>query len=329
MRTMSASRRAVLAGLGAVAGTAALPLAARAATPLAFQLDWKFNAQFAGLFMAQHAGDYAAAGLDVAIREWTDGVNVVDSVATGAADLGCAEQNLIIAAQAAGAPVRAVATMFQASPYGLMTRADAPLTSLQDLRGKRVGVHVDGVKVMALVKGVNGFDDIEVVEIPYADKFDRVLSGEFAAVQCYVIDEPIGVAARYGAAPSVLKLSDYGFVSTAQTIVASDRLLADRPEAVRAFLTATFAGWQAALADKEAAARIIVDSFVAEGSPYKDVAYQTETLRLLEPYVLGSGVAIGVIDPEAWAAAARLMAEYGIVEALPDLDASLAEGFYG
>jgi ABC-type nitrate/sulfonate/bicarbonate transport system substrate-binding protein len=214
-----------------------------------------------------------------------------------------------------------------------MAPPDRSLSALDDLLGESVGVHVDGVKVMALVKGVNGLaaDAFEVVEIPYADKFARAASGDLYAVQCYVIDEPIGVAAETGARPAVMKLSDHGFVSTAQTVFASERVLADKPEAVRAFLSATFEGWRRALADKQAAAEVTVERFVPQGSVYKDVPYQVEVLRLLEPYVLGEGdmQSIGRIDPARWALAARQMADYGIVDALPDLDASLAPGFYG
>lgn len=328
------SRRTVMAGGAAALAAPFVPGGrARAATRVAFQLDWKFNAQFAGLFVAEADGLYEEAGLDVTVSEWKDGLNVADEVASGRADLGCAEQNLIIGARADGAPVKALATMFQASPYGLMAPPGRPLASLDDLLGESVGVHVDGVKVMALVKGVNGLaaDAFAVEEIPYADKFGRAVSGELYAVQCYVIDEPIGVAAEYGEAPAVMKLSDHGFVSTAQTIFASERVLAERPEAVRAFLAATFEGWRRALSDKEAAATVTVDRFVPEGSPYKDVPYQVEVLRLLEPYVLGGGgmAEIGVIDVGMWEKAARQMAEYGIVPALPDLPETLAPGFYG
>lgn len=325
------NRRRAVGAAAAILVAPHLTRSASAAETVRFQLDWKFNAQFAGLFVAQGTGLYAKAGIAPTLLPWEDNVDVVSDVAAGKVEFGCAEQNLIIAAQARGAPVRAVATMFQASPYGLMTTPDRTLGSLQDLAGKRVGVHVDGVKVLALVSGVNKIPGIEVVEIPYGDKYERVRKGELHAVQCYVIDEPIGINAQYGAPPKVLKLSDYGFVSTAQTIVASEKLLADKPELVRAFLKATFDGWRATLADKPAAARLVVEQFVPAGSKYKDLAYQTETIQLLEPYVLGKGglERIGVIDPEAWKSAARLMQEYGIVSTLPDLDRSLAQGFLG
>jgi ABC-type nitrate/sulfonate/bicarbonate transport system substrate-binding protein len=297
-------------------------------TNMTFQLDWRFNAQFAGIFLAARSGAFADAGVAMSIKPWEDGVNAVMDVAEGRADFACAEQNLIIAAQAAGAPIKAVATMFQASPYGLMAPPGSDLSSLMVLKGMEVGVHVDGVKVMALVKGVNAIDDINVTEIGYADKWQRAAAGEFAAVQCYVIDEPIGVATNFNVTPEVLRLSDFGLQSTAQTIVVSDDTLATKGDLVTGVLGALFAGWEEALADKAAAATIIVNEFVPEGSVYKDVAYQTRTLELLEPYVLVDGRPIGVIDPDVWADAANLMLDYGIVSALPELNTTLAVEFF-
>jgi ABC-type nitrate/sulfonate/bicarbonate transport system substrate-binding protein len=79
-------------------------------TNMTFQLDWKYNAQFSGVFLADHMGYFKEAGVDMTIKQWEDGVNVVLDVAEGRADFACVEQNLIIAAQAEGLPVRAVAT---------------------------------------------------------------------------------------------------------------------------------------------------------------------------------------------------------------------------
>ena len=142
--------------------------------------------------------------------------------------------------------------------------------------------------------------------------------------------EPIGVETTYGIEPTVLRLSEYGVVSYAQTIVANDRLLADHPDAVKAFLGATFAGWTKALADIPAAAEIVVDRFVAPDSKYRDLPYQTRSLELIADYVLlNVGLeGIGSIDPAAWSKASDLMVRYGIIDQAPDLEAFLATGFW-
>ena len=328
-------RRLMATSLAAIAvstaGSRWAPVSA-AATQLTMQLDWFFNVQFAGVFLAEDSGLYRDAGLDVAIKPWADGVDVPQLVAADTMALGCGEQNIVLAAQAAGAPIKAVATMFQASPSGLMTHPENGIASLDDLRGKKVGMHIDGIRVMNLVKGVNGIadDEIAIIEIPYEGKFDRVLDGEFAAVQCYVVDEPIGVEAAFGVEPTVLRFSDYGFTSYAQVIIANDQLLATHPDAVRAFLAATFAGWSQALADIPAAAELVAGQYAADGSKYRDVAYQARSLELIGDYVrlnVGSD-GIGVIDPATWTEASELMANYGIIDVSPSPKASLAAGFW-
>ncbi|MBD0336080.1 MAG: ABC transporter substrate-binding protein [Cyanobacteria bacterium Co-bin13] len=339
---MVLSRRSLLKyssllGLGATAN-ALLPtlskssLKASAAMPLTMQLDWKFNVQFAGPLMADHQGLYADKGLAVTLKPWESGMVLPEVVAADPMTIGCAEQNLILSAQAAGAPIRAIATMFQASPLALMSLPESNITSLQDLVGKQVGVHVDGLQVMELVKGVSGLaaDALEVTEIPYETKYDLLLSGEMAAIQCYAVDEPIGFKAKTGIEPRVLNLSDYGYEAYAQVIFAHADLLAQEPEAVKQFLAATFAGWQKTLEDIPGAAQMVVDSYVEPGSKYEDLAYQTDSLMLVADYML-MGIEpaeLGMISSDRWSRMAERFAEYKIIDQAPALAESLASGFW-
>ena len=299
--------------------------------PLTMQLDWKFNVQFAGLLLADNANLYASENLAVELLPWESGIVVPDVVAANPMVMGCAEQNLILAAQAAGAPIQAVATMFQASPLALMT-LPGDVLSLEDLVGKKVGMHVDGLAVMELVQGVNDLPEgaIEVVEIPYESKYDKLLSGEFAAIQCYAVDEPIGFESTYGIAPAVLNLADYGYEAYAQVIVAHSDLIETAPEQVSGFLKATFGGWSMTLDDMSAAAETVVASYVEPGSKYEDVIYQTRSLELIAEYMmLGiEPAALGTIDGDRWMRMAERFAAYGIIETAPSLADSLTTDFW-
>lgn len=300
---------------------------------LTMQLDWKFNVQFAGLLIADYLGLYSDKGLDVAIQPWESGMVVPETVQSTAMMIGCAEQNLISQAQAEGAPLKALATMFQASPYALMTMPDSGLTTLQDLIGQTVGVHVDGLKVMELVKGVNGIEPgaIEVLEIPYEDKIGRLVRGELAALQCYAVDEPIAFANEVGQEPLLMPMDAYGYEAYAQTFFTTDALLAEHSEMVKTFLEASFEGWQAALADIPGTASIVAENYAEPGSKYTDVAYQTRSIELCADYVL-RGIApeqLGAIDSDRWMLAANRMAEYGIISAAPSLDMALDLSLWG
>jgi NitT/TauT family transport system substrate-binding protein len=301
--------------------------AATANPDLTMQLDWLFNVQFAGLLLADHLGLYAQKGLNVAIKPWESDMVVPDTVSNTPLMIGCSEQNLILEAQAKGAPLKAIATMFQASPYALMSMPDSGIAQLCDLVGKRVGIHVDGLKVMELVKGVNGLspDQIEVVEIPYEDKLERLISGEFAAIQCYAVDEPIGFTQKVGQAPILLPMDSYGYKAYAQVFFTTNSLLDQYPDQVQAFLSASFEGWKMALMDIPGTARLIAERYVTADSKYTDVDYQTQSLQLVADYITRgiTSAQIGQISPEQWMQTADLMAQYGIIDAAPSPQVSL------
>jgi NitT/TauT family transport system substrate-binding protein len=313
-------------------GLAIAPHSQAAELSMTMQLDWKFNVQFAGLLMADHLGLYRKKGLNVVIKPWKDDMVVPDEVAANPMMVGCSEQNLILEAQAKGAPLKAVATMMQASPYALMAMPQSGITKLSDLVGKKVGVHVDGLKIMELVKGVSGLqpNDIEVVEIEYDNKADRLISGEFAAIQCYAVDEPIPFAKRIGQQPTLLALDEYGYKAYAQVFLATNDLLTQHPKMVKRFLQASFEGWKRAISDIPSAARIVAEKYAEPGSKYTDVAYQQQSLELVSQYILkGITIAeIGKIVPEQWQKTTDLMAQYGIIETNSDMHSSLDLSFW-
>lgn len=336
---MALSRRQMIKytgilGLGAAASNllSSSASARDTAVSLTMQLDWKFNVQFAGLLMADHLGLYKDGGLEVALKPWESGMVVPAEVAADPTVIGCAEQNLILSAQAEGAPIQAIATMLQASPLALMVLPDSGISALSDLVGKKVGVHVDGLQVMELVQGVSGLapGEIEVLEIPYENKYDRLQSGELAAIQCYAVDEPIGFKAVSGIEPGIINLSDYGYEAYAQVIFAHTDLLAAEPEAVRRFLAATFSGWQQVLNDIPAGAQMVVDHYVEPGSKYKDLNYQIDSLELVADYMLLNieTAALGTIEMDRWTLMAQRFADYRIIDAAPDPQLSYTPDFW-
>jgi len=291
------------------------------------QLDWLYNVQFAGLLLADHLGLYKQAGVSVALKPWESDMVVPDVVAANPLTIGCSEQNLILEAQSKGAPLKAIATMFQASPYALMLMPNSQAQTIRDLVGKKVGIHEDGLKIMQLVQGVNGLkpDDIEVVEIPYENKLERLISGEFDAMQCYAVDEPIGFAQKVGKPPVLMPMDQFGYRAYAQVFFAPTPLLQQHPEQVKSFLWASFSGWKLALANIPATAKLVAETYAAKDGKYTDVEYQQKSLELVGQYVMRGirPTEIGRILPEQWQQTANLMAQYDIIDGIPNPEDSL------
>jgi ABC-type nitrate/sulfonate/bicarbonate transport system substrate-binding protein len=297
-------------------------------TELTLQLDWKYNVQFAGVLLADYYQLYTREGLKINIQPWDFGVNLLDIVAENPTIMGCAEQDVILAAQATGKPIKAVATMFQTSPLGLMSMPDNNIASLHDLVGKKVGVHADTQKVMDLVMGYSQLssDEIEVVNISLDEKYDKLLTGEVDAVQCYLVDEPIGFAYQTGIEPNVIRLSDYGYDAYVQTIFAHNSLLEMQREQVQAFLKATFQGWKLALENIPEAAKIVVENYVNPKSKYNNLDYQTQSLELISEYITqGESLdqPLGLISPERWQSMSERLLQYNIIKNVPKLSDSV------
>ena len=89
-RRFSPDRRALLAGAGALAATAALVGCQRAEAPvdeegrvrLRFATDWRAQAEHGGFYQALASGAYARRGLNVQIMQGGPGVNVPQLLAS-------------------------------------------------------------------------------------------------------------------------------------------------------------------------------------------------------------------------------------------------------
>jgi len=224
--------------------------------------------------------------------------------------------------------VAAIATMLQASPLALMSLPETALNDLRQLPGKRIGIHSDGRKALELVLAQHQMDlrQLDLIEIPYRDKHQRLIDGEFDAVQCYALDEPLVLARRLGQSPNLLTFSDYGFDAYSQVIFAPTRLLLEQPQTVHRFLVATFAGWRWALGHPSQTARLLVERYVEPD--YQDVGYQTESLKNIAKYVERNGQGIGKISPDRWRQSAQQLAEAGLISRLPVLETSIDLSFW-
>lgn len=136
---------------------------------LALQLDWKPNAQFAGILLAHHLGWYQRAGIDLTIVPGDMNRNPVDALLEADNVIVSADDQLVIQARAAGQRLKAIAAMRQFSAFGWLMLEESPIQQIQDLHGKRVGVHGDGQLALDITLAHFGMsrDDLEVVHLGF------------------------------------------------------------------------------------------------------------------------------------------------------------------
>ena len=174
-----------------------------------------------------------AAGYRVVWTEFPSGPPLLEALNVGAIDFGNTGEAPPIFAQAAGAPIQYVAYEPPA-PKGeaILVPKDSKLTSVTDLRGKKValnkGSNVHYLLVKALEKAGVKYSEVEPVFLAPADAraaFER------GAVDAWVIWDPFQAAAE--AASGARTLADgTGIVSNYQFYFSSKKFIESDPKIV-------------------------------------------------------------------------------------------------
>jgi NitT/TauT family transport system substrate-binding protein len=288
---------------------AAFASAAGQGTPLTVQLDWKPTAQFAGLLAAKEQGYYAAEGLDVSIVPPDDAMQTVPFAAAHPNWIGVTEADVLMVEIAKGEHVKAFATMMQTTPFALITLKSSGLTTIKNLKGKRIGLYGDGQKAIDVLLKFNGMtrNDVTLVDIPYTT--DALVQGKVDAQQGYIVEEAVALEMAHHPV-NVIPMSENGYVSYAELLFASDGLLHDHPDQLVKFLRATSKGWDYAAAHIDETAKIIVERY----SPDRSFAEQRAELEKVLPLVHAEGGRFGEMKPETWARSLAMYEQFQLAD---------------
>jgi NitT/TauT family transport system substrate-binding protein len=247
------------AALAALAGCKAREDRPAGLTRIRFATDWRAQAEHGGFYQAVATGEYAKRGLDVSIVPGGPGVNVPQMVATGAVDLGMGSNSFIVLNLAKEKiPVKAVAAFFQKDPQVLMAHPDPAVKSIADLKGRPFLLADASINAFWVwLKAKYGFTDAQVRKYNYNS--GPFIANPQAVQQGYLTSEPYTIEKEAGFKPTVFLLADEGYPSYATMALASDKMIAEKPDVVRRFVEASAAGWKAYIeGDASAANRMIL-----------------------------------------------------------------------
>ncbi|MFC3070962.1 ABC transporter substrate-binding protein [Phenylobacterium soli] len=245
---MKALRPALLAAIGLLA--ACSPQKKEAApgpgqrTAIRFATDWRAEAEHGGFYEALAEGEYAKRGLDVTLIQGGPGVNVSQLVASGAVEMGDGSNSFLVMNLARQkVPVKAVAAFMQKDPQVLIVHPDQGINSIADLRGHPILLSDAAIgDFWVWLKAKFGFKDEQVRK--YTFNSAPFLADKRVAQQGYLTSEPYTIEKQSGLRPKVFLLADEGYPGYAAMVLASDKLIASNPAAVKAFVEASAKGWR-------------------------------------------------------------------------------------
>jgi NitT/TauT family transport system substrate-binding protein len=324
---MVISRRAVVGG---IAG-AAVWRPARAAEQMTYLLPAPASLPaFVPFQLAQKRGYFAANGLTVTFQTGRGGPDVAKQVGAGNAELGGGVGETSMIVRPNGLPIRAVALLGQRPLFELVMRKAANVKTLQDLRGKKIGVSSyqdTGYYALLAVLAANGIKrtELEIQQVGFAGVTDLMiaqsLDGIMAVPEWPDAIESAGVALDYFP-------TDRIFPAMAQAIMASDKIVKEKPELVRGCVKAVLQAVRDCIADPAASTRDYVTA-VPQHAGKEDQIERILRRYVTEVYHTEPPSALGRFDPERMRTVQKFYLDNNIIQTAIPIEDLYTNEFIG
>jgi NitT/TauT family transport system substrate-binding protein len=317
MPTRLACIRALLAALllsaAPTAGVAAELLRVGKSVPEAFS--------FVPLDVGMRVGLFRKYGVEIEASALAGGAKLQQALAADSLDIGLGSGPEMSAIQK-GSPVKAVAAMAGAPRLlALLVRPDGSVKSVADLKGRKIAVTTVNSLTASLVSELSrqqgwGPDGIEVTPL-------GATAGQFAALKTNQIDGLVADIATLlqaeanGSGKILFRFDDLVKDFHIHVIFATNKLIAQRPDALRSFLEAWFETIAFMRADKARTVEIAKDIISV------DPAITARTYDELMPMFSADGK----FNPKAMAVLSRSYVDLKILPIEPDMSKFYTEEF--
>lgn len=287
---------------------------AQTLAPVTMQLNWHAQADFGGYFTAKAEGIYERHGLDVTLKQGGPQLNIHQLLAAGQVDfvMGTSVRTLMIRNQ--GVPIVAVAAFYQIDPVTIMVHEGSGIETPADLKGKPIYLPgIARINYWNWLKRKYGLEDQQIR--PYDPSFRALALDKSAASQGYLTEDGFAFK-KLGMSGKSMLLANYGWVPYSSTLDTTDKLIAEKPKVVEAFVKATAEGYRRYLQDPAAAHALIKKYNPQMDEEQMKYAYSVITGRgLVDP---GKGVKVGSMTDARWEQTFKVLSESGML--VPDFD---------
>jgi NitT/TauT family transport system substrate-binding protein len=301
----------------ATTAPSAVATAEPSAAPTALSVGLGFipSVQFAPFYLADQAGYYAEAGLDVEFHNKID-PDLITLVGQGAVDIGLADGTSVIPAVSQGIPIRYVATVYGRFPSVVFAKASSGIAAPADLAGRKLGIPgrfgSSWIMLQALLASADLTpDDLEIVEYPDFGQGAAVSQGAVDAATGFANNEPVQLELT-GEEVTVLRVDEITPLP-GNGLIVGQGVLDAKSDAVAAFIAATLRAMEEISQDPEVgleAALTAVPELAATRET--QAAILDATIEVWRgPVQAARG--LGAIEPSDWETSVEYMTGLGLV----------------
>jgi len=274
---------------------------------------------FGPIRLAQGKGYFREAGLTVNFATGRGGVDVAKQVGAGNVPLGGIVADAPIVVRQNGVPVKIVCLFGGKGFMQLVVRADSGIQKPADLKGKTITVMSFQDTTFYALLGLLASagltkDDVDIQSAGPVGVWQMVATGK--SVGMAGVPDWIPPVEAAGVAIKVLPTDEF-FPHMAQAIAASDQIIKDKPDLVRAFVKAALHGMKDIMDDLDGAAVDFV-KFVPEWTGKEGQV--KEAFAYYDKLIYPGQKQLGAVDPERVAKLQDFYLKAGIIEKKSPVD---------
>jgi NitT/TauT family transport system substrate-binding protein len=277
-------------------------VSAKADDKVKFVLDW-FPAGYIGFaHIGLKQGFFKEEGLDVAIEIGRGGSDAVARVAAGSDDFGAASlSSLMNAAANAPMPAKAVLAIYSKSPDAIVARVGTGIDTIKDLDKKSLATATfsGSNQVWPVIAKNNNLDPdhVQFLKVDNNALGPMLAAGKVDAVISWVTSVPLysKLADSAGVKLKTIPWSEFGLSGYNWSLLASDKIIKERPEVAKKFVRAFKKSVEFALAHPDQAGKDVHD--LAPDTDATTNAVEIEAMRPLVENEISKRTGFGVFDP--------------------------------
>lgn len=286
------------------------------------QLKWHHQTQFAGHYVADSKGFYRREGLAPQNRPWKVGApSPIDQVTSRAATFGITSQTEFLVAREKGAPIVAIAAVYQKSPVGFFALKTSGIKHPRDFVGKSIAfAPTHEIHLKAMLRRLR-VDMTTLRRVSYGFDLTPFYWGKVAIWGGYIMNQPVD-ARLAGYEVTIIFPDDYGVHAYDDILFTSEELIRRNPALVERWLRATLQGWRYAIEHPEEATDITL-----KVDPTLKREKQLAMLLASIPLIYTSQFPVGWMTRKVWEEASQILVDQKVLSRPPTLETAYTTRF--
>ena len=256
---------------------------------VSLQLHWKYQFEFAGFIAAKEKGFYKEAGLDVELKEYTFGQNIINDITNKKSTYGIYNSNILVE-YLKKEPIQLISSYFKRSALVLITKPEIKYP--KDLVDKKI-----------MAAGIEDFDlnfnyifslqNIKIDSLNFVQhtfNVDDFANGKVDAMTAFISDQPFKLD-KLNVKYNIIDPSSFGVFNLQLELFTSKDEINTNREKTEAFKKASLKGWEYALNNPDEIINIILEKYNTQNLTkefLENEALHTERLMLPKMYEIGS-----------------------------------------